>query len=152
MKIFKTQKEYNDAVNKLTAYNEAVRYYCKKHKTNGIPVAVTETFPYADEVDNELRSAVEHFQFKLDCPTKAFVYVSEKKGEAITWMGQRLGRVWFGNKYRSKMGDVRIPIDVYGINGVAYHGIFYKGAGDYARLTAYKNQEKTISRWNIKRA
>ena len=85
---------------------------------------------------------MEVWEFKNDPPTDYFLYVGK---DAHTWTGQHLDNVSFGREYRSNFGDVRQPIDVYGINGIKYHGIFYKSTGDYARINAYKKQAAKIN-------
>ncbi len=61
-------------------------------------------------------------------------------GEMITWMGDILGRAVLWHTWKSNFGDTRVSIDVWGINGIKYHGFYYKSAGDYCRITAYKDQ------------
>ena len=139
---FKTESEYLIARHQLNQYEAAAKKYMHENKTNGIPCEITKTFPYNDIVNNALRSAVEVWEFKNDPPTDYFLYVGT---DAHTWTGQHLGNVSFGREYRSNFGDVRQPIDVYGINGIKYHGIFYKSTGDYARIKAYKKQAAKIN-------
>ena len=91
-------------------------------------------------ISNELRSQVELYEFHYKKPEKYFLYIDSKNWSANNWMGEKLGRVSFGREYRSGFGDIRQSIDVYGINGIKYHGTFYKSSGDYARIKAYKNQ------------
>lgn len=139
---FSNEKEYKNARTMLNAYNDATMKYCKENKTNGIPCEITKAFPYADKVDNNLRSKIEVWEFMHEKPQSYLVYVSTDKKEATTWTGDFLGDVHFGNEYRSNMGDKRQPIDVFGVNGIKYHGTFFKSSGDYARLKAYKHQTK----------
>lgn len=137
---FTTHAEYLLARNALDTNNAASLQYCKEHKTNGIPQAIYSKFPYADMVNNDLRSKVEVYEFILDKPANYFLYISEDTQTATTWTGSKLGHVHFGREYRSNFGDKRQPIDIFGINGVKYHGIYYKDAGNYARIKAYKQQ------------
>lgn len=55
-------------------------------------------------------------------------------------MGDKLGDVTFGREYktptRGHFPSVRVPITVRGINGVTYHGTYFKSSGDYARVKA----------------
>lgn len=138
--VFSTEQEYKEAKRKHDAYHEATMKYCKENKTNGIPTEICATFPFANEVTNALRSALEVWEFIHDIPKKYFLYINQEKGTATTWTGQKLGTVSFGTPSRSNFGDVRIPINVYAINGKKYYGTYYKGAGDYARITLFKNQ------------
>lgn len=140
MKQFINHADYLAARNKLDAYEAARSRYCKEHKTNGIPVEVCKTFPFGDEVDNELRSSIEVYEFINDIPDNYFLYIDESKKEATTWMGDKLGNVSFGREYRDNLGGKRQPIDVHGINGKKYHGIYYKSSGNYARIKLFKNQ------------
>lgn len=137
---FKSDEEYKEARKKLDAYQTAVDAWMKANKTNGIPGEVTKDFPYASEVNNDLRSKVEKFEFLSEEPVKYFVYVSEKNGTATTWTGQKLGDVSFGREFRSNMGDKRVPISVKALNGLNYYGTFFKSAGDYAIIKKSKKQ------------
>ncbi len=87
---------------------------------------------------NEERSVVEVYEFVNDPPDRYFAYINEKTRTCNTWMGDKLGEVGFGRAYRSNMGDIRVPITVYGINGKKYHGYYYKSAGDYCRIRLAK--------------
>lgn len=138
MNTFSTHQEYLDAKTYLMQYEMAANVYRTQNKTNGIPVEICNTFPYADIVDNDLRGKIEVYEFMQDKPNKYFLYIKESAEQATTWNGEFLGNVHFGKEYRSNMGDKRQPIDVFGINGIKYHGTYYKSAGDYARIKAYK--------------
>lgn len=101
-----------------------------------LPVALTH-----DEI-----SAVEVYEFLQDKPKKYFVYVKEPEagyvaGSVGTWIGEPLGKCYFGFSYKSNMGDTRVPINVEGRNGIDYYGTYYKSAGDYARIKAHKGQK-----------
>jgi len=91
---------------------------------------------------NEERSAIEVYEFVHDPPVKYFLYIDEPSRSATTWMGDVLGRVSFGQSYRSAFGDTRVPIWVDAINGLLYHGTYFKSAGDYARIKLAKQQPK----------
>ncbi len=135
---FNTAQEYQNARMMHDANIEAIKEYCRINKTNGIPCEVSKSFPYAEQVTNELKTMIEVWEFMHDTPQKEFVYISEENKAATTWTGAKLGNVHFGREYRSNMGDKRQPIDVFGINGAKYHGTYFKSAGDYARITPYK--------------
>lgn len=127
------QEQYNEARPKIEAYDAAFRAY-----GNGIPIEICATFPFAAEVTNELRSAVEIYEFCNDKPEKYFLYIKEENGTATTWTGELLGTVTFGFKFRSNFGDYRILVTVKAINGETYHGIYYTSAGSYARIKKVK--------------
>jgi hypothetical protein len=93
---------------------------------------------HLQHVDNDLTSAVEFFEWVTVPPRSYFLYINEANKTATTWTGEVLGSVEFGRKYVSNMGDTRVPIVVRGNNGVVYHGMYYKSAGDYARILAYR--------------
>lgn len=132
--------EYKQAREAIDANHKAVMRYLTKHKTNAMPVEVSKKMPFADMVNNELRSRVETYEFIHDIPESYFLYINEEKKIATTWTGDSLGAVFFGREYTSNFGDTRQPIDVMAINGKRYHGIYYKSSGDYARIKLYKTK------------
>lgn len=139
MKTFETELQYNLAKSQLLAYENAAEQYRKQYRTNGIPVEICATFPFADIVDNELRSAIEVYEFVNNPPNKYFIYVSEVKQVVTTWTGQILGDITFmGNPYRDNFGGKRQSIRFKAINGLFYHGTYFKSSGDYARVKMYK--------------
>jgi hypothetical protein len=105
---------------------------------------------YQNRAHNQKTSEQEVEEWKANPPDKYFLYIKEVPivvdgvrlahsiGTATTWMGDLLGRVYFGREYRSNFGDKRVPVTVYGNNGARYHGTYYKSAGDYARVRRYK--------------
>jgi hypothetical protein len=133
-----TVEEYEEKKAKIQAYHDATVAHIREFG-NGIPCEVAAKFPFATEVSNELRSAVEEFQWRHEPPDKYFLYIDETKKEAITWTGQRLGSVFFGKTYYYG-GSKRVAITVQGSNGRKYHGTYFKGAGNYARIKLFKNQ------------
>ncbi|MHA2094589.1 MAG: hypothetical protein ACW98F_08170 [Candidatus Hodarchaeales archaeon] len=90
---------------------------------------------------NEI-SAIEVYEFINDPPDRYFAYINEPEignmGEMTTWTGEKLGNALLWNTWQSNFGDTRVSIDVWGINGKKYHGFYYKSAGDYCRVKAYK--------------
>ena len=86
-------------------------------------------------------SAIETYDFINDPPDTYFAYINQEDKTMTTWAGEVLGEVLglWSSGYRSNFGDTRVSIDVRGINGKKYHGVYYKSAGDYCRITAYKN-------------
>lgn len=137
---FGSDADYKEARKKLDSYQDAVNAWMKANKTNGIPTEVTKDFPYASEVNNDLRSKIEKYEFLSQEPIKYFIYVSEKNKTATTWTGQKLGDVTFGRAFKSNMGDMRVPISVKALNGLNYYGTFFKSAGDYAVIKKSKKQ------------
>ena len=137
---FKNHTEYLEAYYKFQQHEFVSSEYRKNNKTNSIPVEIVNTFPFADFVTNDIRSAIEEWEFKIKPPQKYFVYVNLKERIITTWTGQKLGNIIsIGRTHNSNMGDERIPIRVKGINTLTYSGIFYKSAGDYARIKTVKD-------------
>lgn len=134
-----TNQEHSTAKQMLSAYELAANKWMKENKTNGIPAEVCASFPYSDVVNNELRSAVEVYEFINYPPEKYFLYISESKKIATTWTGQELGFVKFGREYRATFGDVRQSVRITACNGLVYSGTYYKSAGNYARVKALKH-------------
>lgn len=139
MITYNTNEEYQLANNKLSQYNAAVTEYLTAHKTNCIPNDIHATFPFANEVTNEMQSAIEVYEFINMPPEKYVLYIDEGNSAATTWTGQNLGRVTFGKAYRSNLRDERQPVSILAINGYAYYGTYYKSSGNYARIKMRKN-------------
>ncbi len=132
-----TKEQYDDIMAR-----EAVRKQFLDHKRRRyITAEEAKTLP---RVTNEEISAAEVYEFISDPPDKYFVYINEERHEATTWIGEKLGNVTGLSQTpkRSNFGDFRVYIDVYGINGKKYHGVYFKSAGDYARIKMYKHQDK----------
>ena len=138
MITIKNHAEYLDLGAKAEANEKASMEYCKKHKTNGIPMEIYKKFPFDSEINNDVRSALETYEFVHIPPKNTyFAYVNEKTQQLTTWMGQKLGDIiCFNPEFRSNMGDKRQYITVMGINGVKYSGLYFRSAGNYARLRA----------------
>jgi hypothetical protein len=85
-------------------------------------------------VSNEDISALEVFEFMTTPPDKYFVYIDETNRIATTWMGEKLGDVRFGRKYRDNFGGTRRAVRITGINGRRYVGTYYTSSGNYARI------------------
>jgi hypothetical protein len=90
------------------------------------------------DVSNAERSALEVFRFYTDIPIKYFLYIDERQHAAITWTGEKLGDVGFGREWRDNFGGKRVSINVQAINGLLYHGTYYKSSGNYARIKLAK--------------
>lgn len=138
---FKTEQEYLDARAKHDANHAAVMEYCKKNKTNSIPAEIAKTFPFENKVTNELRSAIEQWEFKNNPPQKYMVYVDKDKRFVITWTGQPLGVITsLGQPYRSNFGDQRRSIQFKGINGKRYFGTYFCENTDCANVKQMKEK------------
>lgn len=140
---FETIDQYTDARNKLDAYESARLEWCKQdgqniNKGTSIPTEIAQNLPFGKEVTNELRSALEVWDFCHDIPQNYFLYIKREGAIATTWTGQKLGSVSFGRSYYSNFGDKRTPVTIYAINGRKYHGTFYESSGDYARVKLAK--------------
>lgn len=134
-----TDSQYETARREL---DELDAWVDAKRGRNGWASYHQEDVPaHLQHVDNELRGAVEYYEWMRDKPRKYFIYVNEQARLATTWNGVMLGAVMFGREYRGNMGDVRVPITVRGLNGLSYRGTYYKSAGDYARITAHVGQD-----------
>lgn len=119
--------------------------WLKEHKTNCIrPEDQKEinAIPGFKPYTSRDISRLEVYKFKKEKPLKYFFYVNEDKREVTTWTGEKLGSItaMYG-KHNSNFGDVRIFLDIKGVNGIKYHAVYYKSAGDYARATAFKKQD-----------
>ena len=90
------------------------------------------------KLTNEMRSQLEHFEFLRFIPYKYTLYVSSDLKNATTWTGEKLGNVVAGREYRDNFGGIRVPITVNALNGMIYHGTFFKSAGDYATIKLSK--------------
>lgn len=140
MRTITTIEEYNSLKAKLTANNQAIKDYCRINKTNGIPVEISNSFPFAAEVNNDLRSAIEEFEFRINPPEKYFLYVDTARNIVTTWTGQKLGNITeLGKTFRSNMSDDRQYIKFTGVNGFKYSGFYFRSSGDYARVKKLKS-------------
>lgn len=94
---------------------------------------------HVPDVSNEERSSLEVFEFVQNPPDKYFLYISEENQTATTWTGDKLGHVLFGREWRDSFGGRRVPVTVRAINGVTYHGTYFKSTGNYARIKRAKS-------------
>jgi len=144
------ESEYKRLRTKYDLYHsERERLYPGLNYVNPEMAKSLPLSPSHDEI-----SAIETYEFCNDPPDRYFIYITRKHASpyvyrAITFSGMTLGKVYSGRSYISNFGDKRIPIDVIGINGVIYYGTFYQSAGDYARIKAYKDQEKIKRAYGI---
>ena len=92
------------------------------------------------DVTNEERSALEVFEFCQNPPDKYFLYIREKDRTATTWTGDVLGQVSFGREWRDSFGGRRVPVTIRAINGLTYHGTYFKSSGDFARIRQSKKK------------
>lgn len=109
-------------------------------KVSGLNCYKPDEVSHLDPPTNEERSAVEVFDFVHNPPDKYFLYVSEEKRDAHTWTGQHLGKACFGRQWRDNFGGIRVPVEIYGINGWRYVGTYFKSSGDFARIRKAKDQ------------
>jgi hypothetical protein len=128
-----TPKEYSRLRKRYAAF-EAWRGGRSSYPTASVPVRL--------RVSNAELSAIEVYEFCADKPTRYFLYINEGRRIAATWTGDPLGAVGFGSPFRANMGDLRVPITVYAINGLTYYGTYYKSAGDYARIKVAKKNAR----------
>jgi hypothetical protein len=94
------------------------------------------------DVSNEERSALEVFEFCQTPPAKYFLYIREKDHTATTWTGDVLGQVSFGREWRDSFGGRRVPVTIRAVNGLTYHGTYFKSSGDFARIRQSKKKAK----------
>jgi hypothetical protein len=136
----KDEHQYNEKKLAESIYNAWAKQYQQKNGWTVIPSGAIPPVKF----DNDDRSAIELWDWKHNPPERYFVYIKDfcpqNTGLATTWIGQELGRVSFGRGYRDNFGGLRVPITVYGNNGVKYYGTYYKSSGDYARIKRSKNQ------------
>lgn len=108
-----------------------------KRGRNGWAAYKQEEVPaHLQRVTNEMRSAIEMFEFAHHKPDQLFAYVTG--GKLGNWMGETMGRVQYGASWRDNFGGERVSIRVRASNGRTYAGTYYKSAGQYARLKAVK--------------
>lgn len=118
---------------------------------NGRTSYPSDSVPVELRVTNDERSACEMYEWLENPPDKYFLYISQKtggcprfgdfiEGGAQTWTGTPLGNVRFGREYRDSFGGARIPVTIYGNNGVHYSGTYYRSAGSYARVRKLKRK------------
>jgi hypothetical protein len=109
---------------------------------------------HVPNITNEERAGVELYEWLSNPPDRYFLYIDAEKYKIATgqagmflgsydrlakdgatnWTGLALGNVRFGRQWRDNFGGVRVPVTVYGNNGVHYIGTYFKSSGDYARI------------------
>lgn len=135
-----TREQYEEIKarnDKLTAWVDSIR------GKNGWASYKPEDKPsHVPDCTNEERGEMELYEFCTNPPDKYFLYVSEEKRTAFTWPGQTLGTVQFGRAYKvpafGGWPSVRVPVTIHAVNGLTYHGTYYKSSGDYARIERAK--------------
>lgn len=134
-----TATEYTAVRGRIDAYHAAMSRLFPGR--NGFTPEMIAQIVHAADIDrsptNEERSACEVYEWTVNPPDRYFLYVNRTR-EATTWTGDKLGTVSFGSEYRDNFGGKRVPITVYGTNGVKYHGTYYTSSGDYARIKRAK--------------
>ena len=134
-----TENEYKSLRDKYDYYHaERKRLFPGK---NCLTPEMQEQLPESP-ISSEI-SAIETYEFINNPPDTYFAYINQENKTMTTWTGEVLGKVFglWSSGWRSNFGDTRVSIDVKGINEIKYHGFYYKSAGDYCRIKAYKNQE-----------
>ena len=95
------------------------------------------------DVTNEERSALEVFEFCQNPPDKYFLYIREKDRTATTWTGDVLGHVpLVGSGAIALAVSSDVPVTIRAINGLTYHGTYFKSSGDFARVRQSKRKAK----------
>lgn len=135
---FKSEKEYQEALIKMKAYDSASEAWRKANKRNCVTQDVYSLFPFAGEVTNDLRSAIETYEFIKNPPKKYYLYPKNGSNKVTTWTGQELGTYSITGVYKGSFGDRRLAIRVKAINGKEYFGTIY---GTYARIKMCKASE-----------
>jgi hypothetical protein len=139
MSYLLTPEEYQTLRQQIDHYDsEARRRFSTRGGWVSIPADQQDTLP--PDPGNEARGRVELYEFCTERPTSYFAYVNTLTNQLTTWVGNVLGSVSMGREYRDNFGGVRVPITVNGVNGLTYHGTYFKSAGDYARIKAHKRQ------------
>lgn len=132
-----TEAQYKELRAKYDLYHaERERLYPGSNWIDAERAAQLPPAPEHDEI-----SAIEVYEFVTDPPANYFAYVKTTGiwfADVTTWTGEKLGEGYLGRIYFSNMGDERRSITVHAINGKKYYGTYYKGAGDYCRLTMRK--------------
>lgn len=95
---------------------------------------------------DEQRDALRLYDFVHTPPERDVVYINEPKGNE--WIGYAessggvvLGKVVFGREYKLPgfgMPSKRVPVTVYGVNGMKYVGTYFKSSGTYATIRRAK--------------
>lgn len=158
-----SKEQYIEWRKAIDVYDAAAkRQYGQPDGSIFIPGGATD-LPY--KPSNEMRSAVECYDWMVAPPAKYFAYVKEQskeerekagfvgaplfsRGELTTWMGDKLGYIYGGKPFKDNFGGERVSIDVVGTNGVLYYGTYYRSSGDYCRIKMYKNQAAAAKRLN----
>lgn len=135
-----SEKEYLALRHRYDEYEKARKRICKSLYC----VTPEEAKKLPTAIGNDNVSRMEVYEFVHDPPTRYFTYVNLEKRIITTWVGAKLGEILgAGLPFRSNVGDMRVNITVKGINGVVYHGTFYKSSGDYCRLRAERIRSGT---------
>jgi len=127
----------NDALN---AWVDTIR----NKRTGWASYKASDKPAHVPDVTNEERSALEVFDFCQNPPDKYFLYIREKDRTATTWTGDVLGQVSFGLVYKCPafggFSSTRVPVTIRAINGLTYHGTYFKSSGDFARIRQSKRK------------
>jgi len=132
-----TKRQYNALKKKQTTYDTWAGQYIQSNRWIVIPSDAKLPVKFG----NKERSMIEVYEWVFGLPSSYFLYIREKDNTAVNFMGEILGSVSMGREYYDNFGGVRVSVDIKGTNGIRYHGTYFKSAGQYARIKAYKNQD-----------
>lgn len=122
----------------IVAREETLRAYCVEqgftNKHNGWTSYKPEQVARLNPPTNDERAQVELFDFVTNPPDRYFLYIREETREAVNFTGVRLGTVSFGREWRDNFGGTRRAVSIRSVNGVLYHGTYFKSSGDFARV------------------
>jgi hypothetical protein len=109
--------------------------FWRKGRTSYRPAEVPESLRH---VDNEMRGAVEQWEFRQSPPSRYFAYVGID-GSITTWTGHKLSAsVSWGREYQMPafggFPTTRQNFRMIATNGREYSGTYYKSSGDYCRM------------------
>jgi hypothetical protein len=133
--MFKTETVTEGQAHNIREREDALRAFLGV-RTSYMPEEVAHLNPPT----NVERSELEIFEFCRDKPDRYFLYIEEGNSTATTFMGDCLGTVQFGMKYRDNFGGKRQPVRIEAINGETYSGTYYKSSGNYARVRKVKHR------------
>jgi len=126
-----TAQQYNGFKRRNARYLEWAKQFVKPNGWTVIP----KTAKPPVKVTNHERSACEVYEWHHNPPKEYFCYVELDKRQVTTWMSDSLGRIIdHGHEWQSNFGDTRQSITIKATNGLYYQGVYYKSAGQYARI------------------
>ncbi len=140
-----TKKEADDLRDRYNAYEAARRGFDPKRfqRGGGYTPADEKRITEAAGVTrptNEEMSRLEIYEFVTAPPERYFLYVQETTKKATTFMGDVLGDITLGRRYKAPSfgsaytASERVPVSIRAINGYTYSGTYYASSGSYARV------------------